>query len=145
VERILAGLGFKTILTPPSKDGGKDVIADCELNDGTQSYIVELKHWRSGKEVGQADVAAFVEVVAHEKRTGGLLLSTSGFAGNAFATVCEVTRQRVRCGNRNKIVSMAQRYEKVATGLWSPTLWLPEVLFEFSPTERQEPARYRDG
>jgi restriction system protein len=46
MERVMSGLGFSVTLTPPSKDGGKDLILTCNIKQGQQSYIVELKHWR---------------------------------------------------------------------------------------------------
>lgn len=130
VGRILDELGFKATVTPPSHDGGKDVIAECEVRGARQTYIIELKHWRAGKRVLAEDVTHFVKVVASEKRDGGIFLSTSGFANNAFASLTEVVRQRTKFGGRNKIVSLARSYERATMGLWSPPSNLPEVLFE---------------
>ena len=128
--RILSGLGFQATVTPPSKDGGKDVIAECNVRDGRRSYIVELKHWRSGKRVGLDAVTDFVEVIAKERRDGGVFLSTSGFTEDAFTSLTEVVRQRVRFGGQQKIVSLARAYERVSLGLWSPPSNLPQILFE---------------
>src|SRR5439155_10546110 len=68
MARVMEGLGFKTTLTPPSKDGGKDLILTCETVRGEESYIVELKHWRSGKRVGKQSVSDFVKVIVAENR-----------------------------------------------------------------------------
>ena len=47
VERTIAevfeGLGFSTRLTPPSKDGGKDVVLECIVEGQRTQYIVEIK------------------------------------------------------------------------------------------------------
>jgi restriction system protein len=130
VGRILSELGFAATVTPPSKDGGKDVIAECAVDDGRKSFIVELKHWRSGKRVGKGAVADFVEVIAKEKRDGGVFLSTSGYTDGAFGSLTEVVRQRVRMGGRQKIISLARNYERASAGLWSPPSNLPQLLFE---------------
>ncbi len=57
IERMMAAvldaLGFDAELTPASKDGGKDIILTMQTESGYKSYIVELKHWRSGKRVGE--------------------------------------------------------------------------------------------
>jgi restriction system protein len=130
VARVLEGLGFETTLTPPSKDGGKDVIVECKGASGLQSYIVELKHWRAGKRVGRGSVSHFMRVIVREERSGGLFLSTSGYAADAFEGLTEVTRSRLRLGGREKIVLLAKHYVRVCDGLWSPPTALPEVLFD---------------
>lgn len=130
MARVMEGLGFKTTLTPPSKDGGKDLILACETVRGEESYIVELKHWRSGKRVGKQSVSDFVKVIVAENRSGGLFVSTSGYAADMFEGLTEITRQRVRIGNRTKVILLAQTYMRSCTGLWSPPTSLPEVLFE---------------
>ena len=78
IARIFEGLGFKTTLTPPSKDGGKDVILVCDALNGETSYIVELKHWRSGKRVDKQSLSDFLHVIVKENHSGGVFLSTSG-------------------------------------------------------------------
>ncbi len=130
VARVFEGLGFQTTLTPPSKDGGKDIILLCDAIDGKESYIVELKHWRSGKRVGKQSVSDFLHVIVREKRSGGLFLSTSGFATGSFEGLVEVERSRLRFGGRYKIVLLAKTYVKACAGLWSPPAALPEVLFD---------------
>jgi restriction system protein len=39
MARVMEGLGFKTTLTPPSKDGGKDLVLICSATDGVVSQI----------------------------------------------------------------------------------------------------------
>lgn len=130
VARVLEGLGFETVLTAPSKDGGKDLVLVCEAARGTESFVVELKHWRSGKRVGRNAVSDFMRVIIAEKRSGGLFLSTSGYAADAFEGITEVSRSRLRLGGRAKIVLLARTYTRACQGLWSPPALLPEVLFE---------------
>lgn len=130
MARVMSGLGFSVTLTPPSKDGGKDLILACNIKQGEQSYIVELKHWRSGKGVGKAAVRDFLQVMIAENRSGGLFLSTSGYAEGAFEGLTELTRQRLRFGSKTKVVLLAQTYIKALSGLWSPPDELPQVLFE---------------
>lgn len=130
MARVMEGLGFETTLTPPSKDGGKDLILVCDATDGEESFIVELKHWRSGKRVGKEEASDFLQVIVAEKRAGGLFLSTSGYSADTFEGLTEVTRQRLRFGDRTKIVLLAQTYQRACQGLWSPPTELPEVLFE---------------
>ena len=134
MARVMEGLGFECKLTPPSKDGGKDLILVWRANSGDQSFIIELKHWRSGKRVGRKSVSDFMSVIVSENRTGGLFLSTSGYAADRTEGLTEVTRDRLWFGARSKIVLLAKTYIRACNGLWSPPEILPEVLFEATET-----------
>ena len=128
MARVMEGLGFRTTLTPSSKDGGKDLILVCNVTNGEESYIVELKHWRCGNRVGKQSVKDFMHVIITEKRAGGLFLSTSGYAADAFEGIAEVHRQRLRLGGESKVALLAQTYLRACNGLWSPPSTLPQVL-----------------
>lgn len=130
MARVFEGLGFSVTLTPPSKDGGKDLILECVVSRGEESYVVEIKHWRAGNRVGKDVVSDFLQVIAREGRAGGLLLSSSGFTANVAEGLTEITRQRLRFGSHTKIVLLAQMYVRACSGLWSPPTDLPELLFE---------------
>lgn len=99
LERILAevfeGLGFSVVLTPPSKDGGKDLVLTCKVSSERWTYVVEVKHWNSGKRVGDKVVMDLTEVVCRGSRAGGLILSTSGFSGSGFRALAEVEQMKV--------------------------------------------------
>jgi len=126
----MAGLGFECELTPPSKDGGKDLILVWRAMSGDQSFIVELKHWRSGKRAGRNSVSDFMRVIVAEARTAGLFLSTSGYAADKTEGLTEVMRDRLWFGGKSKVVLLAKTYVRACNGLWSPPEILPEVLFE---------------
>jgi hypothetical protein len=134
MARVMEGLGFDCELTPPSKDSGKDLILTWRATSGDESFIVELKHWRSGKRVGKKSVTDFMSVIVAENRTGGLFLSTSGYAADKTEGLTEVTRDKLRFGDKDKVVLLAKTYIRACDGLWSPPAVLPEVLFE--ATER---------
>ena len=134
LERLLAevfsGLGFSVTLTPSSKDGGKDLILECLSNETNCSYIVEIKHWRSGQKVGSSSISEFLKVVLKENRNAGIFLSTFGYCDNAFEHLTEIDREKVRIGDQTKVISLCQRYSRVRSGIWSPVSNLPEILFE---------------
>lgn len=130
MARVMEGLGFECELTPPSKDGGKDLILVWRATSGDHSFIVELKHWRSGKRVGKNAVSDFMSVIVAENRTGGLFLSTSGYSADRTEGLTEVTRDRLWFGEKSKVVLLAKTYVRACDGLWSPPDILPEVLFE---------------
>jgi len=120
VTVVLDGLGFEAELTPASKDGGKDIILTLHTESGIATYIVELKHWRSGKRVGENSVRDFVNVVAREHRDGGLFLSTHGFAEKAFESLTEIEKTTVRFGGKTKVVNLCRSFARVGAQLWLP-------------------------
>lgn len=134
MERMLAavfqGLGFDVTLTPSSKDGGKDLILDCIVKGNKYSYVVEVKHWRSGQRVGKRYISDFVNVVAREDRDGGLYLATYGYSGDAFEALTEVDRQSIKLGVDKKVISLCRTYIKAESGIWLAPSVLSDLLFE---------------
>jgi hypothetical protein len=132
LERMLAsvfqGLGFDVELTPASKDRGKDIILKYWHEGQRREYIVEVKHWRSGKRVGKRELIDFVGVVAHEKRSGGLFLATYGYSEDEVEVITEVERDTVFMGERPHIVSLCRSYVRLNNGLWTTTAPLHEIL-----------------
>lgn len=115
MARVMEGLGFQTTLTPPSKDGGKDLILAFNAVGRDESFIIELKHWRSGKRVDGGSVSDFMRVVVAENRSGGLFLSTSGYAADAFAGLTELNRRRLRLG---RPVQSGATHANLHSGMW---------------------------
>lgn len=133
IERLLAevfdGIGFSIELTPPSKDGGKDIILQCVVSGKKHSYIVEVKHWRSSTKVGGSAIKDFLSIIVNENRDAGLFLSTYGYTSNAFEGISEIERHRIRFGKKEKVVSLCKTYVDSASGLVVPPDLLPTVLF----------------
>jgi restriction system protein len=130
VAEVFGGLGFRVTLTPGSKDGGKDIILECEVAGKQATYYVEIKHWRSSTRVGAAAVMKFLKVIVTEKKAGGLFLSTYGFTNNAFEQLTTIEREKLRFGDQEKIVTLCRSYVKAKSGIWSPPENLTEVLFD---------------
>lgn len=130
IAELFEGLGFKVMLTPSSKDGGKDVVLEIVKKSAPTTYIVEIKHWRSMQKVGQNSVKEFIKVICNEKREKGLFLSTYGFTDNAFEGLTELERTKIKFGSEQKIMSLCKTYLKVKSGIWTPLQDLQEVLFE---------------
>jgi hypothetical protein len=131
LARAIAELGFTVELTPPAKDGGKDLVATCLVARERLKYYVEIKHWRKGDHrPGRRHVEAFLALNAREETDGGLFLSSSGFTDEVYACLAEISKQRVRLGAEEKIVSLCQQYVRKRRGLWQSTTPLPELLFE---------------
>lgn len=130
ISELFEGIGFKTTLTPSSKDGGKDVILECKIDDIQKSYIIEIKHWRSGQKVGQTAVKEFTNVIINEKRDKGLYLATYGFSNNYYESLTETQKSVIRFGQQEKIVELCRTYEKVCNGIWNPIDTFENILLE---------------
>lgn len=130
ISELFEGIGFKTTLTPSSKDGGKDIILECTINDIQKSFIIEIKHWRSGQKVGKSAVKEFTNIIINEKREKGLYLSTYGFSSNYYESLTEKQKSKVRFGEQEKIVELCRTYEKVNNGIWNPINTLEDILFD---------------
>lgn len=129
IAEVFEGLAFDVRLTPPSKDGGKDIILEINKRGVSKKYLVEIKHWKSQK-LGQKYVKEFLKVICNETQESGLLLSTFGFTSNAFEGLTELERKKVRFGTEDKIVSLCKTYLKVKSGIWTPLENLEQTLFE---------------
>lgn len=130
IAAALSGLGFNIELTPSSKDGGKDVIAKCLVKGKTKIYYIEIKHWRSGKKVNASFIFDFIEVNLTDSTDGGLFISSSGFGDPVYSCLCEIYKENIRLSNKNKIVSLCQRFVRRRRGLWEPIEDLSKILFE---------------
>lgn len=132
LERVMAeifdGIGFQTKLPPSSKDGGKDIILECQ-SINNKSFIVEIKHWRSKQKVGEKMVKDFLKIITKEKRNAGLFLSTYGYTENAIESITEIERQKIRFGQEDKIISLCKTYIKKKSGIWEDNNELSEILF----------------
>jgi restriction system protein len=81
VERLYDSMGYETQLTPPRKDGGRDVKANKQQPGQMERLLVESKRYRGT--IGVAIVRQLNGVVADEKAHKGVLITTSHFSLDA--------------------------------------------------------------
>lgn len=132
MREVFEKLGFLTELTRPSQDGGFDLRLQCREEGKLRTFFVEIKHWAgSAKRPGRPILDALFEVVARQDPNAtGLLLSSTGFAESAVTGRTEIERKAVRLGGKDKIVSLCQSYMKSASGIWTPTTNLADMLLD---------------
>ena len=140
IATALSGIGFNVTLTPSSKDGGKDVVANCIIAGEKLTFYIEIKHWRSSKRVNADPIFDFVEVNVGKKTAGGLFISTSGFTDDVYSHFSELCSQHVAIAGEAKVVSLCQHFTRRNKGIWYPASSLPDVLFggtdpEFDPRQ----------
>ena len=136
LERVLReafeGIGFRTELTRPAKDGGFDLRLTLTDNGQEAVYLVEVKHWSAPSRPGDKILKDFVKVIAHVQAKGGVLLSTSGFTQNVAEGLTELERLSVRLGNHNKIIALCKTYYKIDSEIWIADQHLPTLLHELT-------------
>lgn len=113
----LSVIGFNVKVTPPSKDGGKDIIATTDVFNKKYSFILELKHWRVGKKVGFKHVEKFLRVVINEKSSGGLFLASYGYTNDCTEAIASFKRYNLNLGDGDKIYSIFELYKQRIDGL----------------------------
>jgi len=81
VERLYSAMRFETELTPPKRDGGRDVIATKKIPGDFQSLRIECKRYKNP--VGVDVARGLLGVVSSEKATKGVVVSASRFTKGA--------------------------------------------------------------
>jgi restriction system protein len=94
VATLLSDLGLQDVeLTPPRKDGGKDIIAVHDGADGRRSrYFIECKHWVSGNKVTMRWAVHLLSIARKEQADAAVLLSTSGFGPKLIEQEASLTK-----------------------------------------------------
>ena len=80
---LFAKLGFESIVTKQSGDGGVDVVA---VNNGVifrGKYLVQCKRYRTSNKVSRPEVTAFFGRVASEPGAKGIFVTSSSFTRGA--------------------------------------------------------------
>lgn len=83
IAELLDRNGLDVELTPPTGDGGRDVLAWANTLAGRHLYLVECKRYAANRPVGVEIVRALYGVVQAENATAGLIVATSEFTKGA--------------------------------------------------------------
>jgi restriction system protein len=86
VERLYDSMGYETRLTPPSKDGGRDIIATKRKPGRLEHARIECKFYNE-EAVGLGVVQRLLGVVSGEKVNKGVVVTTSRFSKTAVKYV----------------------------------------------------------
>lgn len=85
IAELLMDKGYEVQLTPPSKDGGRDILAIRRDDVGSALTLVECKRYAESNKVGVDIVRGLYGVVTAENATTGLIATTSYFTSGAKA------------------------------------------------------------
>lgn len=83
VERVFNDSGFETVLTPVTRDGGKDIIATKYVMGKPVVFYIECKRYGREQKVGVAAVQRLYGVQTDDKINKAVLVTTSHFTSVA--------------------------------------------------------------
>lgn len=131
VGALYKRMGFETSLTAPSKDGGRDIEAIKKSPGELQSIFIECKRYTQA--VGVEFVNRLLGIVSYERRTKGVLVTTSRFTKGAIRFAARNPRLELIDGNN--LVVMLNKY---LGALWP--IRLDQIVIENKSTcvETQE-------
>lgn len=83
VSEIFKDMGFETIVTPQTRDGGNDIRAIRKDGLGTFLYLIECKRYAPHRPVGVEVIRSLYGVSMAEQATYGIVATTSYFSKDA--------------------------------------------------------------
>jgi restriction system protein len=84
IAAIFKNHGFRVELTPPTRDGGIDIIAiEDSIITGESVHLVECKRYAREQRVGIGIVQRLLGVVTQMQATKGIIVTTSYFSADA--------------------------------------------------------------
>lgn len=83
VADLLTNLGYNTELTPATRDGGKDIIAQMSTPHGDVLCLVEVKRYRADRPVDVSLVRQLYGTLVDADATSAMLVTTSSFSEDA--------------------------------------------------------------
>lgn len=90
VAELLLRENFDVTLTPPARDGGRDILAVTKDSIGRHLYYVECKRYAPTHLVGVEIVRAVYGVLEKARATGAMIVTSSRFTRGAIRETCEV-------------------------------------------------------
>lgn len=115
LAEIWSGLGWETVLTPPSNDGGFDIRAIRNTTGVTACYLIEAKAYDPCHPVGVEVVRHLYGVVERERATHGILATTSRFTKGAIAE-SQALRYRLSLADFSQVRKWASLYLGIKNG-----------------------------
>ncbi|HEC61017.1 MAG TPA: restriction endonuclease [bacterium] len=111
LAKIWAGLGWETVLTPPSADGGFDIRAIRNERGIIMCYLIEAKAYDPARPVGIDVVRKLFGVVERERATRGILATTSHFTKGTIAEN-RALKYRLSLANFEKVFDWVIMYRE---------------------------------
>lgn len=114
VAELLAGFGWEVSITPPSRDGGYDILGLTTDSSGLQtSWVVECKRYDDNHKVGIQVARQIVGVKTHIGVPNALLVTTSSFT--ADVQEFSAARRDLQLADLRSLSDWLQRYSPPVT------------------------------
>ena len=107
IEHLYYSMGYKTKLMKHTRDGGRDVIAKKTTETGQDKLLIQCK--RVANKIGFGVITAINGVVASEKATKAVVISTGGFTKPAQHFMKE-NKNRIELINFTNLCKLFNRY-----------------------------------
>jgi len=111
VAELFARMGYRVVLTPPARDGGRDIHAFQKGGVGTLLTLVECKRFSPDHKVGVGLVRALYGVVEAERASHGIIATTSSFTRGASQFQQNLT-YRLSLRDYGDLANWCKRYRK---------------------------------
>ncbi len=109
IAKLFQAEGHQVELTPPTKDGGRDILVCVENNLARHLYLVECKRYAPQHRVAVGLVRSLYGVVESERASLGMLVTTSSFTSGAIDFARSV-EHRVSLKDYTAVTEMLKRY-----------------------------------
>jgi HJR/Mrr/RecB family endonuclease/CheY-like chemotaxis protein len=126
VADILKDQGHTVELTPPTRDGGRDIVVGIKTSIGNLLAIVECKRWSPPHKIGIDIVERFLFAIRDKYDANlGLIATTTYFTSGAQKTARSY-EYILKLADFDKLHKMVKRY-----GTWRMTndseIWIPAL------------------
>lgn len=106
VAELYERMGYRTTVTKQTRDGGRDVIAECHETGKLENLLIEVKHHESP--IGVSKVRELLGVVSSEKVNKGVPITTSRFSKNAVSFA--KSNPRIELIENRQLVKLLNEY-----------------------------------
>lgn len=128
--RVPFGRSTATLQAQPRQDSGSTSAREtAPLGDGATIYVGNLPYSVNEQGLGALFLPYGVPVDVRQRASGGLLLSSSGFANATVRWISSVERHGVRLGGEEKIVTLCRTWVQRTSGIWEREKDLHELLW----------------
>ena len=121
---LLRAMGYRATATPPSGDGGVDVIAHRD-SLGLEPPIIKVQCKKTLNTIGGPDVQKLAGALAHGGAEVALFVTLGAYSSDAIRI--ERTRQDLRLINGTQLVNLVLEYYEVLDPEWKQLLPLRRV------------------
>jgi len=116
INEILKSLGFETILTPETRDGGKDIIAHYQTPLGDIICHIECKRYSPKNKIGIDVVERFLFNVRDKSKINiGAIFTTSKFSSESIK-LADKYKYQLKLFDIDKLKEMLEKYNNLNLG-----------------------------